>query len=64
MPEKVRTIRMKFDAEKKGSVLFKTSDTDAPFKSAYLERTSKEAEGTKKWEGTELLVTVQVVDSK
>jgi len=64
MPEKVRTIKLQFDAEKKGSVRFKTDDVDAPFKTAYLERSSKEAEGVKKWEGTTLLVTVQVVDSK
>ena len=64
MADKIRTLKLQFDEEKKGSVRFKPNDVDAPFKTVYLNRTSQEAEGTKTWEGTELLVTVQVVDSK
>ena len=60
MATKVRTIKLRFDREHKGTVRFKTDDPDAPCKTIYLERTSEEAEGVKKWEGTELLVTITV----
>jgi len=60
MADKIRTIKLTFDREHKGTVRFKTNDSDAPFKTIYLERSSKEAEGVKKWEGTELLLTVEV----
>ena len=46
MADKIRTLKLQFDEEKKGSVRFKTNDVDAPFKTVYLNRTSQEAEGT------------------
>ena len=62
MATKVRTINMQFDREHKGTVRFKTEDSDAPFKTIYLERSSKEAEGISNWEGKELLLTLAVAE--
>jgi hypothetical protein len=60
MVDKIRTIKLQFDREHKATVRFKTDNVDAPCKTIYLERGSKEAEGVKKWEGSELILTLEV----